>query len=99
MKRININIPDELEDEINKFRGELTTPKFIKQGLEFIVSLYHQGYVVYNGELLKKAFMFEKQISQDVLAKNQRSSIKDNENNTSIEIEQQSKINNDKFLS
>ena len=43
--------------------------------------------------------MFEKQISQDVLAKNQRSSIKDNENNTSIEIEQQSKINNDKFLS
>ena len=59
MKRINITIPDELEQEINNYRGELTPPKFIKQSLDFIINLYKQGYVIHNGELLEKATSFE----------------------------------------
>jgi len=84
MKRINISIPEELEESINKFRGDLTVPKFIKQGLDFIVTLYEQGYVIYNGQLLEKTSLFIK-------AKNLET---DSQESMII----QKKLDNDKFL-
>lgn len=84
MKRINISIPDELEESINNFRGDLTVPKFIKQSLDFIVTLYEQGYVIYNGQLLEKTSLFTK-------TKNLEHDLQENKINYK-------KLDNDKFL-